>query len=643
MNILHLEDSASDAELVHEFLKVCWPELEAETVSRRQDFERAVCRGNYDIIISDYSIPGYSGLEALTFARKHAPEKPFIYLSGTIGEERAITALKAGASDYVIKDRPARLIPAIETALAQVDAEKRGRKADEKIRQQASLLDQSREAICVLDANRKVTYWNASAHRLYGWSVEEAMGKDLRELLYAHEPGQFDAALENLRAKGEWRGELSPAVKEDGNLTVESFWSLVTNTDGLLSTILICDADITDRKRMESQLMQTQRLETLGLLAGGIAHDLNNVLAPILTSVDILSKGATGEKDRSLLGTLEASVQHGTELVRQLLAFARGKGTQRTSVAIDTLVGSVQRLLEHVMPPTIKVSASLPGMLSHVEADSTQLRQVLLNLCINARDAMPEGGSVTIRAEDVQTTTDTPSLQGEAQAGPHVCISVIDTGSGIPPHVVAKLFDPFFTTKKAGKGTGLGLANVAGIVKAHGGFVGLESVVGKGTTFHIYLPAVAAPAIREPETPAATSESITAGVDQDILVIEDDEAIRALLEIILSSGGYRVALAADGQDGLRQLASHPETKLVITDLHLPGMSGSDIVRNLKGLPNVPRVIVLSGLTPEEDEIPSDWRDVEFLGKPVGTQVLLKTVGRILQNGAASEPNGTRAS
>ena len=628
MHFLHLEDSEADAELIHELLLSKWPQTHITTLGNRHDFEQAVIRKNFDLVLSDYSLPGYDGLSALKFVRQACPDTPFIYISGTIGEERAIEALKSGANDYVIKDRPARLIHAIDSALGQAELERAKRVTAEKVREQASLLDKAHEAIAVIDLNGCVTYWNARAERFYGWTAAQATGQPLRNLLYGDDQIRFDTAHKAAFASGEWHGELQPLRRNGETLVVESFWSRVTDEAGAAKSILIIDVDITERKCLEARMREAQRLETLGMLAGGIAHDLNNVLAPILTSVGALSARASHSTDRTMLATVEVSAQHGADLVRQLLAFARGSKAQRDTVAIAGLLGSVQRLLQPAMPTNIELRVSPDDGLWAVHADATQLRQVLLNLCINARDAMPDGGYLIISAENVTLETPPPCVQGDAKPGRYVRLSVADTGTGIPKEIVAKIFDPFFTTKSAGKGTGLGLMNVTEIVKAHGGFLDLDSEVGAGTVFRLHLPALEckAPVADQPKE----SQPPRQGHGEHILVVEDDEGIRTVLEIILSTRGYRVTLAADGSEGIELVRERPgEFALVMTDMNMPTTSGLEVVQAIGEIPDPPKVIVLSGLPGEADPPCPELENVTRLNKPISTEGLLRSVREVL--------------
>jgi two-component system cell cycle sensor histidine kinase/response regulator CckA len=489
MRILHLEDFDFDAEHAEQVIHEGVPDCAITRVSTRKTFEESVCRGDFDIILSDYTIPGYCGFQALTYAREHSPAKPFIYFSGTIDEERAAEALKRGASDYVIKDRPGRLVPAIKAALLRAEEERARRQAEREIRQQASLLDKARDAISAVDSRGSVIYWNASAESLYGWSAPEAVGRELRRLLYRNNPDLFDSTFRTAAQQGEWRGELQLDLRNGGSVLVESSWSRVTDALGRIESVLIVEADVTEARKLDRQLRHSQRLETVGLHMGGIAHDLKNVLAPILMSVEILKNSNLSEGDCELLVSMETSAQHGIDLVQQLLAFSQGGKGKRTDLNMHAFVENVQSLLRTTMPPNIEIQSAPISESITACADATQLRQVLLNLCINARDAMPEGGTIRISTEEVEIGSAVKSRQGDVNPGAYVRICVADTGTGIPQGILEKIFDPFFTTKSAGKGTGLGLVTVAEIVESHGGFLCVESELGVGTTFQVHLPA----------------------------------------------------------------------------------------------------------------------------------------------------------
>jgi len=626
MTILHLEDSEADAVMAEMLIHEEWPECRICRVATRAEFESALEFEQFDLILSDHHIPDFDGVRALQQARTCRPQTPFIFLSGTIGEERAVDALKQGARDYVIKDRPARLIAAIRQALTDVEEEQRrhrvedalrqnqerfrqitenvadmialldveGRRvytnpayasvlgeagrlrgtsafddvhpedrervrqafaetvrtgvserdeyrlqladgsvryiesqgsvvrdsggqvvnvllvardvtarraADQQLREQAWLLDKARDAIIATDLARRVTYWNASAERIYGWSAAEVLGRDLGTLELQPEPRAFAAAWDALLAHGEWQGELQLRARQGTRLHVATTWSLVQDAAGQPQSVLLIDTDITEAKQMEAHLLRAQRAESMGTLTGGIAHDLNNMLAPILIATGLLEMEPLGPAARRVLASIEASAQHGAALVRQLLGFARGTNGERGPVLPARLVHDVASLLRQTMPRRITVQVAIDREPREIQADVTQLKQLLLNLCINARDAMPGEGTITLGAEEVVLAEAETRTMLDGQPGPHLHLSVADTGGGIPPEILERIFDPFFTTKPADKGTGLGLSMVRGIAKGHQGFLHVESAVDRGTTFHIYLPLAlenAEPAVRPP-------------------------------------------------------------------------------------------------------------------------------------------------
>jgi signal transduction histidine kinase len=362
MKILHLEDNLADAELIHELLREEWPDCAVTLVDNRADFSAQLGTA-HDIILSDFSLPSFNGLEALELALKGAPDTPFLFVSGSIGEERAIEAVRNGAHDYVLKDRPKRLTTSIQQAL-RIATDKRA------------------------------------------------------------------------------------------------------------------------KKKLETQFLRIQRLETLGMLAAGIAHDLNNVLAPVSMGAPVLRMLVTDPRASKLIDALEASANRGSALVRQILTFARGAGGEHRPLDLAHLADELTRILEQSFPPSITVDSRWPDDLHRVTANPIQMHQVLLNLCVNARDAMPQGGTLTLRARNAAIE---PGSAGIAP-GDYVRIEIADTGTGIPPDVLERIWEPFFSTKKAEQGTGLGLSTVRGIIESHHGLIQVETALGRGTTFIIHLP-----------------------------------------------------------------------------------------------------------------------------------------------------------
>ena len=758
MRFLHLEDDSHDAELIHTLIRKEWPECEIERLETRDTFERAL--GNQvDLILSDFSLPSFDGLSALSIVRQRRPGTPFIFISGTIGEELAVQALKNGAIDYVLKDRMSRLIPAMHRALAEsrdhmrrreiedalresqerfqqitenvadliavLDAQGRRvynnpayknllgdpnalrgsdsfqdihpedrdrikslfqetvrtgvgkraeyrfllrdgtvryiesqgsvirdaqgavsnvlvvsrdvterRKAEERMREQASLLDKARDAIFVSDLNQRISYWNASAESLFGWTATEAMGQSVQGLLFPQDTFRVTEVMDELISAGQWQGELRPQTKTGRSVVVESRWTLVTDAVGTPKSILLINTDITERKKLEVQFLRAQRMESIGTLAGGIAHDLNNVLTPILVAAQVLQPHVRTPEDRQLLETIEKSALHGASLIKQVLLFARGAEGEHVALQVRHLITDMEKMLRETLPRSITIQTMVDRELSLVKGDSTQLSQVLMNLCVNARDAMVTGGEIAIAAKNTMVSSELARVLPGCRPGPHVMISVEDTGSGIPAEYLDRIFDPFFTTKELGKGTGLGLSTVLGIVKGHGGAVRVHSQLGQGTRFEIYLPAVAT----EERAVARDSRApLPRGNGEGVLVIDDESFIRDVVGAMLRHCGYREFLAESGEAGLELYRNRrDQIQLALVDMMMPGMDGAATVAELRQLePQLP-IIVVSGML-ENDQVGAAGviANVDLLRKPITAEALLTKIADTLAKSADS--------
>ncbi|MDZ8107352.1 MAG: CHASE3 domain-containing protein [Nostoc sp. DedQUE12a] len=372
--------------------------------------------------------------------------------------------------------------------------------AEEKIREQNLLLDVAKDAIVVQNIDNKILFWNQAAQSLYGWKVEEAVGKNIGQLLYQGSPQIEDAYLSVMNT-GEWRGELYQLTKEGKEIIVESRWILLANDNGQLKSILSVNTEITQQKQLETQLWRSQRLESIGSLTSGIVHDLNNLLSPILMSVQLLQKKFPDAQSQKVLQTLENNVKRSANLLRQILTFARGIESKRIIVEIQPLIAEIEQIIAQTFPDSIICQIDIPKNLWQVRGDATQLYQVLMNLAVNARDAMPDGGILRIVAENVVISERPAQINIDAKVGSYIAIVVTDTGIGMSSEVQERIFEPFFTTKDVSKGTGLGLSTTLSIIKNHGGFVNLYSQVGRGTQFTVYLPALASR-----ETPSVAQE-----------------------------------------------------------------------------------------------------------------------------------------
>ncbi|MBV9999976.1 MAG: PAS domain S-box protein [Verrucomicrobia bacterium] len=516
---------------------------------------------------------------------------------------------------------PVRLVGSLRDVTMQ-------RQAEARVSEQAALLDKAQDAIHVKDLEGRLVYWNRSSERVHGWKADEVLGRSAADFLYV-DGAQFAEARRALLQKGEWTGETAKWTKDGRRLTVRTSWTLVHDAQGQPKAILSINTDVTDRKRLEAQFFRAQRLESLGTLAGGIAHDLNNVLAPMLLAIEALQAKVSDPEDREFLELLEHSAQRGAAMVRQVLSFARGVEGRRIPIQPRELLHELDKILSTTFLKQIQIHLRVGRDTWSVVGDSTQLQQAMLNLCVNARDAMPTGGLLTLSAENVVVDEAHAAMHLDARPGPYVLFRVIDTGTGITPEIREKIFEPFFTTKEIGKGTGLGLSTTAAIVKSHGGFINVYSEIGKGTTFSVYFPV-------EHEQ-AAESDPVSELIDLStangelVLVVDDEVAIRESTRRVLQGAGYRVLLAGDGSEALALYVQHQsEIAVVVTDLMMPILDGIATMRALRRLNPQVRIIAVTGLaTKTQTAAASEAGANDFLAKPYTARPLLLMLQRML--------------
>lgn len=758
--ILHLEDSESDRLFVQETLKSDQLSVQIEAVKTRDEFEDALRQRKFDLIISDYTLPSFDGLRAVALARRLCPEIPFIFFSGTIGEEVAIESLKNGAVDYVLKQRPNRLVPAIrravrnaeehnrlkqtENALRQSEerfgivlrasndvvwewdirsntiwfspnfetvfgyalgsigtrieswhalihpddrarvvdgiskcvtvggkawwSEHRVRRADGtyahifdrtslvfdsnaepvrligvsidvterkeaemKIREQAALLDKASDAIILCDMDLRIAFWNQGAEHIYGWNAAEANGKILSELLLrGGRPPQIPEIVQSVEEHGEWVGELQEFTKEGRTITTQVRITVIRDEQKNPKSLLIINTDITERKQLEEQFLRAQRLESLGVLVSGIAHDLNNALSPVLMGINLLAEQSKSRESMPILQMMEASARRGADMVKQVLTFARGGDTGRTTLQMEQLAKEMCKIVTDVFPKSIQCRLNVDRDLWPVSGISTQLHQVLMNLCVNARDAMPNGGSLTIAIKNVSLDSAEVEAYPDAKPGKYLCTSVADTGTGMTPEQLTKLFQPFFTTKAPGKGTGLGLSTSRNIIRNHQGFMTVKSEPGQGTEFAFFLPASVK---EEAQVPPSARSPLPGGHGENILVVDDEEAALAIMRTTLENYGFQVLTATSGPEALAMIDRETRpVHLIVTDLMMPFMDGRQTVTALrKILPEVP-IIAMSGLDQEKtDNLAQDIPAAAFIQKPFTADRLLNTVDQVLKS------------
>ena len=757
LHALIVEDRANDATLIVRELERAGFDLKWKRVETEEDFVSHL-EPSLDVILADYTMPCFGASRALEVLQESSLDIPFVVISGTIGEDIAVAAMKQGAADYLLKDRLSRLGPVVNRVLEQRRLQKEHqrvadelgpaqeqlshllahtpaviyvlkieggkvipivvsenierllgvtvtesvhhewwlsslhpddrdramgvlaealkgdgysmeyrirhkdgsyhwvqdnnrvvrdaagkakhavgvwtditerKRAEDRLREQAEIIERARDAVIVRDFNTDlITVWNSGAERIYGWSASEAIGQPMRELIFAL-PNSREELLRQLISAGEFHGEIKHRAKNGREVIVDARVTLIRNGDGTPRSVLGINTDITEQKKMETRLLRTQRLESIGTLASGIAHDLNNILVPILMAAPVLRTELREEERQNFLTIIESSAERGANIVRQVLTFARGAGGDRVLLQPIYLLQEIAKIAEGTFPKTIRVRVRYPENLRLVEGDATQLHQVLLNLCLNARDAMAEGGTLSLEAENVDVDEYYAAMRPEVKPGPHVLIRVVDTGSGIPAHIVDKIFDPFFTTKELGKGSGLGLSTVLGIVKSHGGVVNVSSTA-NGTTFRVLLPAAVEDF--EADTPKTQAELPT-GHGETILIVDDESAIREVAKAVLSKSGYNVLVADDGPGALAQFVRQPdEIDLVLADLVMPIMGGLVLARTLRKMDAKAKIIVSS--TGDTDYNPSELKDIgveESLTKPYNRETLLCTVDRVLHD------------
>lgn len=497
-----------------------------------------------------------------------------------------------------------------------------------KMREQAAILNQIRDAVQIRNIEDQITYWNQGTELVYGWNAEEAVGRYPSELMAPQRLPEHAAATKSLMQHGSWIGEIMQLTKDGREILVEQRRTLLHDASGNASGQLIICLDVSERQRQELNERRRQRLESLGTLAGGVAHDLNNVLTPITmasTMLEVEQPHATREK---LARTIRASAERGAEMIRQLLAFAGGgKQIERQTVSIADIVEEVRGLLVHTLPKSIRLSIDLSPNISSIRGDATELTQVLINLAVNARDAMPQGGELQISAHNRRLDKSTTIGATLLPVGLYLELNVRDTGAGVPSQIAENVFDPFFTTKEQGKGTGLGLATCLGIVHSHGGSLSLTSRDGHGATFTILLPAVG-PVAQGNERSKLPTPVNPHGHGELVLVVDDEDLITAMARDTLESHGYRVLTASNGAEAVDVCVSHNSTVAVILmDMMMPVMDGPTAIRKLRSTGIQTPVIASSGLR-SSAQTTADGATA-FLPKPYSEQQLLQTLHETL--------------
>jgi PAS domain S-box-containing protein len=490
-------------------------------------------------------------------------------------------------------------------------------------------LDES-AIVAITDQRGVINYINDKFCQISKYSREELLGQDHRIINSAFHPKEFIRELWTTIASGRvWRGEIRNRAKDGSIYWVDTTIVPFLNAEGKPYQYVAIRYDITERKKVEAQLLRAQRMESIGTLAGGIAHDLNNILTPILMAVQMLQMKVDDPDVLQWLEMLQANAERGADMVKQVLSFARGVEGERVALQPKHLVKEVVKILKDTLPKSIEIKFDVASDLWMVSADATQVHQVLMNLAVNARDTMPRGGELTLRAENVTLDENFARMHIGAKQGRYVMVSVADTGDGMSPEVLARVFEPFFTTKEVGKGTGLGLSTALTIVHSHGGFINVYSEPHKGTHFSVYLLAIEETA----ERVAALALDPPVGRGELILVVDDEYAIRQITKATLEAFNYRVLTAADGTEAVALYAQNrDEVAVVITDMMMPFMDGPATIRALQKMSPQVRVIAASGLGAGDKAAEAAEAGAHiFLPKPYTAEKLLKALAEVLQS------------
>jgi two-component system cell cycle sensor histidine kinase/response regulator CckA len=642
LRVLILEHSPHDVDLMLFELKEAGVLIEQTVAENAEQFRRAIREETFDAVLSDYRLPNWTGLEALKELRAEGVDTPFLLVTGTLGEEAAVECIKEGVNDYILKDHISRLPIALRRAVREKVLREENLQALKALRlselRNRDLVENSVYGIFRASADGAFLDANPTLLRILGCSAaEELQALNLMGDIFRY-PEQYAQFLATCRERGQVHGAETEWRRRDGGIVaVRLHLRRISIADHPDSLEVIAE-DVTELRAMEKQLRQAQKFEAIGQLAGGIAHDFNNVVGAILGWAELgYEQNKSNPQLAERFTRIREQAERAAALTRELLAFARRQVLQPRAVDLNNVTSGLLSFLEKVIPKDIEIKVTT-APLDTVKADPTQIEQVLMNLCLNARDAMPSGGRLHIETEMVELDDAYCRFYPHVTPGPYAVLSVSDTGIGMDAETREHMFEPFFTTKGQGKGTGMGLATVYGIVKQHGGFLHAYSEPGQGTLFRVYLPA----------TDAAVTDSAAARTPmislaeirgtETILIAEDHESIREMARQALLSFGYRVLSACDGAEAL-QLCENETPALAILDVVMPKFGGpataAKLAERFAGLP----VLFTSGYSQDVDAVAAASANARYLQKPYSPTTLGRLVREILDQAEAKKADG----
>ena len=643
LRILHLEDDPRDSEIVESLLVDEGIDCDMIRVSNRDQFRSAIEREQFDIILADYALPSFDGMSALAIALSQRPTVPFILLSGTAGEEVAAESVKSGATDYVLKDRPSRLVPSIRRALREAEERRERQRAEQSLRESEERLRTVIQHMPVLmvafDQQGNIVAWNQECENVTGYKADEMVGKQTAMgRLYPHAAQRMAMMAEWRWPPRDYRGREWEFTCKDNSVRTVS-WSNISKAFPVAEwSSWVIGIDITaakraqaEREQMQSKLLQTQKLESLGVLAGGIAHDFNNLLTGILGNAGLaLLRLDNSNPARELIHRVVSASERAAELTRQMLAYAGKASFEIRPISLSEHILGTTHHLTATISKKVAFDLRLGDGLPAVEVDPAQIQQVAMNLIINAAESCGDDpGTVTIGTRLVQVKAGQHEqwFTGETLSpGLYVCLDVQDTGCGMDEQTVAKIFDPFFTTKFTGRG--LGLSTVLGIVRAHRGSLQVKSSPGQGSTFKVLLPASRL-ALDDQSPEEGVSNLTGKGL---ILVVDDEVFVLEVARRILEGYGYDVLTAENGRRGLEVFRQrHKDIDLVLLDKTMPDLDGEETFRAMKAIQPEILAILTSGY--QETEVTTQFLSNELAGfvqKPYLPETLAFKIKQALQ-------------
>ena len=634
LRVLILEDRVSDAELMVRQLEKAGFEPVWNRVENRRDFVAALDPG-LDVILADFALPSFSALQALQLLKDRDIRVPLIVVSGTIGEDTAVEVLRGGAADYLLKDRLGRLGQAVQRVIDErglleekQQAETALRAAEDRTR---FALDAARVGVWETDLTTQRTAWSATLERLHGLPVG-GFGETYEAFLNCIHPGDRDAVHASIeearRNRADWHILYRTPWPDGTTHWISETGKTFYDDAGTAVRAAGIALDVTDRHLLEEQHRQSQKVEAIGQLAGGIAHDFNNLLTAIDGYTELLSEAVGPESPHQAdLGEIRRAAARAGSLTRQLLAFSRRQIFYPRVLDLRDSLRGLEPMLKRLIGENVEIVLRATEDGARVKADPGQIEQVILNLALNARDAMPDGGTLRLDVSNVELDEAYARRHIGAQPGRYVMLSVSDTGVGMDAATQAQIFEPFFTTKAEGVGTGLGLSTVHGVVQQSGGNIWVGSEPGRGSTFKVYFPQVGEPA----EQPAAQPTAADLTGSETILIVEDEPGVRTLLQKALQRHGYRVLLAATPREALDIAEQHQHPiDLLMIDVVLPEMDGCSLAQQIAVSQPATRVIYMSGYADKSIvRHAAQDPDTRFLQKPFTPDVVARAVRKVL--------------